>query len=251
MFTTPILVSSLLAAQALAQTAHIVIEASQGGAGNSFRNTSIDVPVNTLYTNASAFDEISTIFLTRADGTPVEGISCTPYRNEDGTDIAGETFSLSNPGLLSTDTVQIGSIRCLTRGGGDDSGLPPAQPPGFGLSTTSPPPALVTEVPGGLAMGPSQTVVDGTTTYAGPGITFETDAVPLSTVTQSASQGVGGGSEDEGSTTMTTSTTAVSSASDTEFVDPVQQTDGAAGHVTPGSGLAGILAAAIGLGVAL
>ncbi|GAB7364838.1 hypothetical protein MBLNU230_g5631t1 [Neophaeotheca triangularis] len=241
MFTKPLLASSLLAAGAFAQTAQVIIEASHGGAGRNLRNTTVQVPVNTIYTNASAFDEISTLYLTSADGVPVESITCTPYRDVNGTGMAGESFMFSEPSLLSTNTVGIGSMQCVTRGRVDDTAPNPA------VSGTMSTPPIITEVPGGLPQGPAQTVVDGTTTFAGVGTTFPT-------ATPTSSTGGTGETEEDGASTATTmmsSTTAVASTSETEPAAPEQQTDGAAGHVTPASGLTAVLVAALGLGLAL
>ncbi|KXT06798.1 hypothetical protein AC578_7111 [Pseudocercospora eumusae] len=106
----------LAAATASAQTATITIEASHGGAGSGLTNNTIQVPLNTRYTNP-ALDTVSTLYLTASDGVPLDSITCTPYRNNNLTGAGGLPFTSSKPSFLSTNTVQVGSILCNSTSG--------------------------------------------------------------------------------------------------------------------------------------
>ncbi|EMC92529.1 hypothetical protein BAUCODRAFT_38597 [Baudoinia panamericana UAMH 10762] len=106
-----LLVASLLSTAWAQSTAVVTITASHGGAGNGLTNTTISVPLNSTYTNV-ALDEVSYLYLTGANGVPLESITCTPYRYANGTGNAGLPFTSSKPSLLSTNTVQVGSLIC-------------------------------------------------------------------------------------------------------------------------------------------
>ncbi|KAI4602818.1 hypothetical protein KJ359_008038 [Pestalotiopsis sp. 9143b] len=93
-------------------TATIVIEASHGGAGSDLTNTTISVPIGPVYTNEQALAEVSTLYLTGADGVDVTTVTCTPYKAENGTGTGGLPFTSSKPSYLSTNTVVVGSIVC-------------------------------------------------------------------------------------------------------------------------------------------
>ncbi|EME84084.1 uncharacterized protein MYCFIDRAFT_195236 [Pseudocercospora fijiensis CIRAD86] len=112
--TTAILL--LAAANASAQTATITIEASHGGAGNGLTNTTIEVPLHTRYANP-ALDTVSTLYLTGADGVPLDSITCTPYRYNNLTGAGGLPFNSTAPSFLSTNTVQVASLLCNTTSG--------------------------------------------------------------------------------------------------------------------------------------
>lgn len=107
--------AAALAAAASAQqpTAQITIEASHGGAGTGLTNKTIDVPVGPVYTNAEALREVSTLYLTGAQGVPVEHVTCTPYHATNGEGSGGAAFTSATPSRLSTNTVQVGSIQCV------------------------------------------------------------------------------------------------------------------------------------------
>ncbi|KAK9799890.1 hypothetical protein AB5N19_10502 [Seiridium cardinale] len=95
-------------------SATIVIQASHGGAGSGLTNNTISVPVGPVYTNAQALSAVSTLYLTGASEIPVDSIICTPYAAANGTGSRGLPFTSSTPSYLSTNTVQVGSIVCLS-----------------------------------------------------------------------------------------------------------------------------------------
>ncbi|KAF2725425.1 hypothetical protein K431DRAFT_280783 [Polychaeton citri CBS 116435] len=119
--STYFLGATAFAASVFAQTATITIEASHGGAGSDLTNTTITVPIGVVYTNSSALDEVSYLFLTGAEGVPVDSITCTPYISANGTGSGGLPFNSTSPSYLSTNTVQVGSIVCRTSGSGSSS----------------------------------------------------------------------------------------------------------------------------------
>ncbi|KAI6819344.1 hypothetical protein KC340_g4933 [Hortaea werneckii] len=100
------------ATTAIAQSASVTITASHGGAGNDLTNTTITVPLGSLYTNA-ALDEVSYLYLTGSNDAVLESITCTPHRYANGTGEAGRPFTSSSPSLLSTNTVKVGSLTCV------------------------------------------------------------------------------------------------------------------------------------------
>lgn len=109
--------STLLLASAHAQAkpaAIVVIEASHGGAGQDLTNQTVTIPLTATYSNTSALAEVSTLYLVNAVGVPLTSISCTPFRNADGTGKSGLTFDSTTPSYLSTNTVQVGSIVCIS-----------------------------------------------------------------------------------------------------------------------------------------
>ena len=101
------------AASAQQPTAQITIEASHGGAGNGLTNKTIDVPIGPVYTNAEALAAVSTLYLTGAQGVPVDHVTCTPYHAATGEGSSGLPFTSTTPSRLSTNPVQIGSIQCV------------------------------------------------------------------------------------------------------------------------------------------
>ncbi|KAI7343975.1 hypothetical protein KC320_g9030 [Hortaea werneckii] len=107
-----LLAAGAFATTAFAQSASVTITASHGGAGNGLTNTTITVPLGSLYTNA-ALDEVSYLYLTGASDAVLESITCTPYRYANGTGEAGRPFTSSSPSLLSTNTVKVGSLTCV------------------------------------------------------------------------------------------------------------------------------------------
>ncbi|KAK0250933.1 hypothetical protein LTS09_014003 [Friedmanniomyces endolithicus] len=109
-----------LAVSAFAQSAQVTIEASHGGAGNGLTNKTISVPLNTTYTDP-ALQTVSYLFLTGATGVAVESITCTPYLYPNGTGKGGLPFTSNSPSYLSTNTVQVGSIICLSSAAGSSN----------------------------------------------------------------------------------------------------------------------------------
>ncbi|SMR50454.1 unnamed protein product [Zymoseptoria tritici ST99CH_3D1] len=96
---------------ALSPSALITIESSSGGAGNNLSNTTLSIPLSTLYTNP-ALDIVSTLYLTGATGADTSSITCYPFQDSDLTNPGGQPFSQFKPSRLSTNTVQVGSIVC-------------------------------------------------------------------------------------------------------------------------------------------
>ncbi|KAI6787817.1 hypothetical protein KC361_g9374 [Hortaea werneckii] len=107
-----LLAAGAFATTAFAQSASVTITASHGGAGNGLTNTTITVPLGSLYTNA-ALDEVSYLYLTGASDAVLDSITCTPHRYANGTGEAGRPFTSSSPSLLSTNTVKVGSLTCV------------------------------------------------------------------------------------------------------------------------------------------
>ena len=130
---TLILATALLgAAWASSPSAFVTIEASHGGAGQDLTNITLRIPFTTTYSNHSALDAVSTLYLVGAtNGTPIDSITCTPFKNADGTGDSGKAFDSTKPSFLSTNTVQVGSIVCITT---DISFAPPQSVPGGSLS---------------------------------------------------------------------------------------------------------------------
>ncbi|SMR49281.1 unnamed protein product [Zymoseptoria tritici ST99CH_1E4] len=96
---------------ALSPSALITIESSSGGAGNNLSNTTLSIPLSTLYTNP-ALDIASALYLSGATGADTSSITCYSYQDSDLTNPGGQPFSQFKPSRLSTNTVQVGSIVC-------------------------------------------------------------------------------------------------------------------------------------------
>lgn len=111
MFSKSGLFALATVATVAAQSAIVTIEASHGGAGSDVTNTTITVPLNTRYTN-SALQTVSSLYLTGAEGVDLSSITCTPYTYNNQTGPA--PFTSSKPSLLSTNTVQVGSLLCVS-----------------------------------------------------------------------------------------------------------------------------------------
>ncbi|KAI1174431.1 hypothetical protein F4777DRAFT_579986 [Nemania sp. FL0916] len=92
----------------LPEDALVVVEASHGGAGSGLTNTTITVPIGTVYTN-EALAAVSTLYLL----SPNDGV-CTPYLYANGTGARGAPFHVGEPSRLSTNTVVVGSVVCET-----------------------------------------------------------------------------------------------------------------------------------------
>ncbi|KAF2215431.1 hypothetical protein CERZMDRAFT_94842 [Cercospora zeae-maydis SCOH1-5] len=101
------------AATAASQSLHVVVETSHGGAGSGLINTTVTVPLNTIYTDP-ALDAVSTLYLTQAEGVDLSSVTCTPFRNANATGDAGVPFNSTSPSRVSTNTVQIGSLVCTS-----------------------------------------------------------------------------------------------------------------------------------------
>lgn len=105
--------AALATAASAQKTAQITIEASHGGAGSGLTNTTVEVPIGPVYTNAEALAAVSTLYLTGAEGVPVDHVTCTPYHATNGEGSGGLPFTSASPSRLSTNTVQVGSIQCV------------------------------------------------------------------------------------------------------------------------------------------
>lgn len=117
MYLRSILAGVVLLAFAQAQklpAAIVVIEASHGGAGQDLTNQTVTIPLTNTYVNHTALDAVSTLYLIDARGVPVDSVSCTPFKHEDGTGKGGKTFDSLTPSYLSTNTVPVGSIVCIS-----------------------------------------------------------------------------------------------------------------------------------------
>ncbi|KAK5107710.1 hypothetical protein LTR62_000732 [Meristemomyces frigidus] len=108
---------ALTHAQASDPSAGVSIIASHGGAGNDLTNTTISIPLNHTYTNP-LLDTVSYLYLTSATGVSLQSITCQAYMNTNGTKPGGSPFKAGQPALLSTNTVPVGSIICMSDGPG-------------------------------------------------------------------------------------------------------------------------------------
>ncbi|EME45409.1 hypothetical protein DOTSEDRAFT_71210 [Dothistroma septosporum NZE10] len=108
---TIIAITLACAATTAAQSAIIVVEASHGGAGQGLTNTTLTIPLGERY-QSSALHTVSTLYLTGAEGVPLNSITCTPYRNNNLTGAGGLPFTSTRPSSLSTNTAQVGSLVC-------------------------------------------------------------------------------------------------------------------------------------------
>ncbi|KAI1264735.1 hypothetical protein F5Y18DRAFT_389902 [Xylariaceae sp. FL1019] len=86
----------------------VVVEKNLGGVTGQKENTTITVPLDWdhIVFNNQAFAAVSTLYLTE----PTSAF-CSAF-DVDGAAISGGGFSVGFPALLSTNTVQIGSLRC-------------------------------------------------------------------------------------------------------------------------------------------
>ncbi|KAI1871492.1 uncharacterized protein JN550_004486 [Neoarthrinium moseri] len=94
-------------------SAIVTVEASHGGAGNGLTNTTVTVPIGTVFTGDKALDTVSTLYLTGSLEAPLDSITCSPYKSTDGTGSGGLPFNSTTPSFLSTNTVEFGSIVCI------------------------------------------------------------------------------------------------------------------------------------------
>ncbi len=211
LLTTSLTLTTLLTLTSAAalQNAIIVIEASHGGAGQDLTNTTITVPFTATYTNSSALDEVSTLYIVDSTGgIPLDSISCTPYLHADGTGDAGLAFTSHNPSELSTNTVQVGSIVCITT---HISYAPPGGPPGgpepLTTSSASASSNLTKTLTSRRATvtGATSTLVKTTSAAAGTTAMQQSTVTSVVSPSSSAASATGGSGE--------TSTTASASAS--------------------------------------
>ncbi|KAK5114591.1 hypothetical protein LTR85_010168 [Meristemomyces frigidus] len=230
---TILLAAAVFAASALAQeTAGVTIEASHGGAGSGLTNTTITIPLNTTYTNV-ALDEVSYLFLTSATGVPLESITCTPHLYANGTGAAGDPFTSSQFSALSTNTVQVGSITCVSTSGDTSSVSSSASSTGTAISvpTISNGTALLTTA--SLSASATSSTVEVVSTVSDATSTFLT-TIPASsaatsqqsTVTSVMTASDGGSSPTSASATGDSAS--VQSASSTSSASASLSSDNAA-----------------------
>ncbi|KAI2640628.1 hypothetical protein GGS26DRAFT_586630 [Hypomontagnella submonticulosa] len=99
-----------MAAALTPKSAYINVEAPRG---NGRGNVTVDVPIETIYTNPTVLDEVSTLYLVgSSEGVPVNTITCYPYKETTGFGAGGLPFNSTTPSRLSTNTVVVGSIVC-------------------------------------------------------------------------------------------------------------------------------------------
>ncbi|KAI1383311.1 uncharacterized protein F4822DRAFT_73175 [Hypoxylon trugodes] len=117
MQTVAFITSALaLASSAMAQSpasALIAVEVRSGGTPQ--KNTTVDVPLGTIYNNPTVLDAVSYLYLTGTTDSakfPLDSITCTPFKNQVGDGEHGLAFNSTSPSPLSTNTVQVGSIVC-------------------------------------------------------------------------------------------------------------------------------------------
>ncbi|CAI6095241.1 hypothetical protein V2G26_019581 [Clonostachys chloroleuca] len=116
--TLVVAVLSSLAMAAPAQTegssgyADIIVRKNLGGVTGDHTDTRILVPLGKMFTGHPALEAVSTLILDGAIGTDITTVSCTPFKNPDGTGNAGASFSKDRPSYLSTNTVTVGSVFC-------------------------------------------------------------------------------------------------------------------------------------------
>lgn len=219
------------ATTALAQSAIVTIEASHGGAGNGLTNTTITVPLNARYTNP-ALQTVSTLYLTGANGVDITSITCEPFTYNNMTGPAN--FTSTRPSLLSTNTVQVGSLLCTS----SDSSGGTSSTTSTGSSTPST--GVVTSTTGSLT---PPTMGNGTLITVAPPSTATSVFVTTvsepsgsaSTITSTAVLGV---STTPGQTSSTAGGSSTSSASAS------LNSDSAGSKVLAGNGL---LVAGLGL----
>ncbi|CAJ2500600.1 Uu.00g034530.m01.CDS01 [Anthostomella pinea] len=122
-------------------------------------NTTVLIPIGSVYTSESNLTAVSTLYLTGASPVPVESVTCTPYQSTDGTGTSGLPFTVESPSFLSTNTVQVGSILCESTESSDTSSSSPSSSLAqtFVSLTTTATPVLATTVVSGVTITTSTT----------------------------------------------------------------------------------------------
>ncbi|RMY59984.1 hypothetical protein D0863_11743 [Hortaea werneckii] len=213
------------ATTAIAQSASVTITASHGGAGNGLTNTTITVPLGSLYTNA-ALDEVSYLYLTGSNDAVLESITCTPHRYANGTGEAGRPFTSSSPSLLSTNTVKVGSLTCVASDSNDANATPGTSTSSNTGVPTSSSVVAATSAAASNGTNPSLTVLSATPSSSEDG--DATGAAAASPMTSTFLITISGTSSEDGQTSAQQSTvTSVMSASGSTTVTSTLD-DGAA-----------------------
>ncbi|CAG9993932.1 unnamed protein product [Clonostachys byssicola] len=97
-----------------APEAYVTIETNRGNAFGDVCQKTVIVPIGSVYTNVEDLATVSTLRLKGANGVDENTVTCTPYKNNDGTGSSGLPFTKETPSYLSTNTVVVGSIVCKT-----------------------------------------------------------------------------------------------------------------------------------------
>lgn len=95
------------------QTAIITIAASHGGAGSNITNRTLTIELNIPYIGPE-LNAVSTLYLTGGTGVPLDSLTCQAFQDEEANVLGGNPFNSTTPALLSTNTVRVGSVLCLT-----------------------------------------------------------------------------------------------------------------------------------------
>ncbi|KAH8900956.1 hypothetical protein GQ53DRAFT_863764 [Thozetella sp. PMI_491] len=100
--------SSVAIAASANPVAHVLVD-------NSKSSTTIFVPLGTIYTDEKVLATVSKLSLVDlSGGQPLNTITCQAYKDTEATEPAGNAFTSTAPALLSTNSVQVGSIKCLS-----------------------------------------------------------------------------------------------------------------------------------------
>ncbi|CAG9992198.1 unnamed protein product [Clonostachys byssicola] len=94
-------------------TADIIVRRNMGGvAGDHHSDTRILVPLGRVFAGHPSLDAVSTLSLNAVYGADAATVSCTPFKNTDGTGDAAPSFSKEHPSVVSTHNDKVGSIFC-------------------------------------------------------------------------------------------------------------------------------------------
>ncbi|CAH0028291.1 unnamed protein product [Clonostachys rhizophaga] len=93
-------------------TADIIVRKNMGGVAGDHSDTRILVPLGRVFAGHPSLDFESTLSLNAVYGADVATVSCTPFKNTDGTGETGPSFSKEHPSFVSTHNDKVGSIFC-------------------------------------------------------------------------------------------------------------------------------------------
>ncbi|CAI6083324.1 hypothetical protein V2G26_018882 [Clonostachys chloroleuca] len=93
-------------------TADIIVRKNMGGVAGDHSDTRILVPLGRVFAGHPSLDAVSTLWLNAAYGVDVATVTCTPFKNTDGTGEAGPSFSKEHSSYVSTHNDNVGSIFC-------------------------------------------------------------------------------------------------------------------------------------------
>jgi opacity protein-like surface antigen len=109
------LASTATAAALAWDNAAIVIVEAHNGLHST--NSTIAVEFGHVYAGGGALHEVSTLYLGDTIGAPFDSVTCTPHHASNGQGTGGRPFNSTSPSFLSTNTVVVGSIVCITTHG--------------------------------------------------------------------------------------------------------------------------------------